>query len=136
MTEPAPVVTAHAGVFRALFDHRPQVWSFQYFPNGFIGLSHKSMADSVQCTLESPNQTNLSRFLEEALWWADAVNHRRIRFGRQQTEPHRRRRRETLAGWITLCMRVWAAALTTWTAAVTTVMGFISCRIPKLPAWL
>lgn len=54
MTEPAPVVTAHAGGFRDIFDHRCQVWSFQYSLNRFIGLSHKTMADIVRCTPGEP----------------------------------------------------------------------------------
>ena len=93
---PAPVVTAHAGVFRDLFDNQCQFRHFQHYLTGLIVLPNKSMANIARCILESTDKTNLSRFLSEAPWREDAVNRRRIRFTLQQTKPHRRRRRESL----------------------------------------
>jgi SRSO17 transposase len=93
---PAPVVTAHAGVFRDLFDNQCQFRHFQPYLTGLIVLPNKSMANIARCILESTDNTNLSRFLSEAPWREDAVNRRRIRFTLQQTKPHRRRRRESL----------------------------------------
>jgi SRSO17 transposase len=50
----------------------------------------------ARCILASADKTNLSRFLSEAPWREDAINHRRIRFRLHQTNPHRRRRRESV----------------------------------------
>jgi SRSO17 transposase len=93
---PAPVVAEHAGVFRDLCENPCQFRHFQHYLTGLIVLPNKSMANIARCTLESADNTNLSRFLSEAPWREDAVNHRRIRCMLQQTKPHRRRRRESL----------------------------------------
>jgi DDE superfamily endonuclease len=93
---PAPVVTEHAAVFRDLFDNQCQFRHFQHYLTGLIVLPNKSLANIARCILESPDKTNLSRFLSEAPWREDTVNRRRIRFMLQQTAPHRRRRREAL----------------------------------------
>src|SRR6266508_6581218 len=92
----APVVTEHAAVFRDLFDNQCQFRHFQHYLTGLIVLPNKSMANIARCILESADKTNLSRFLSEAPWQEDAINHRRIRFMLQQTKAHRRRRRESL----------------------------------------
>jgi SRSO17 transposase len=94
---PAPVVTDHAAVFRDLFDNHCQFRHFQHYLTGLIVLPNKSLASIARCILDSADNTNLSRFLAEAPWREDAVNRRRIRFMLQQTKPHRRRRRESLA---------------------------------------
>jgi len=96
MLVPAPVVTEHAAVFRDLFDNQCQFRHFQHYLTGLIVLPNKSMANIARCILESADKTNLSRFLSEAPWQEDAINHRRIRFMLQQTKAHRRRRRESL----------------------------------------
>jgi SRSO17 transposase len=93
---PAPVVTEHAAVFRDLFDNQCQFWHFQHDLTGLIVLPNKSLANLARCILESADKTNLSRFLSEASWRDDAINHRRLRFMLQQTKPHRRHRRESL----------------------------------------
>jgi hypothetical protein len=93
---PAPVVTDHAAVFRDLFDNQCQFRHFQHYLTGLIVLPNKSLANMARCILESTDKTNLSRFLSEAPWREDAINHRRIRVMLQQTTPHRRRRRESL----------------------------------------
>ena len=96
MVAPAPVVTDHAAVFRALFDNQCQFRHFQHYLTGLIVLPNKSMANITRCILDSADKTNLSRFLAEAPWREDEVNHRRIRFMLQETKAHRRRRRESL----------------------------------------
>jgi hypothetical protein len=93
---PAPVVSEHAAVFRDLFDNQCQFRHFQYYLTGLIVLPNKSMANMARCILDSPDKTNLSRFLSEAPWRADELNRRRIRFMLQQTKAHRQRRRESL----------------------------------------
>jgi hypothetical protein len=93
---PAPVVSDHAAVFRDLFENRCQFRHFQHYLTGLIVLPNKSMANIARCILDSADKTNLSRFLSEAPWWEEQVNHRRLRFMLQQTTPHRRRRRESL----------------------------------------
>jgi DDE superfamily endonuclease len=94
--DPAPVVTEHTVVFRDLFDNQCQFRHFQHYLTGLIILPNKSMANMARCILDSADKTNLSRFLSEAPWREEAINHRRIRFMLQQTRPHRRRRRESL----------------------------------------
>jgi len=105
--EPAPVVTEHAAVFRDLFDNQCQFRHVQHYLTGLMVLPHKSLANIARCTLESADKTNLSRLLSEAPWPEDAVNRRRIRLMLQQTNPHRRRRRESLLALDdTLCEHV------------------------------
>jgi hypothetical protein len=105
--EPAPVITAHATVFRDLFENQCQFRHFQHYLTGLIVLPNKSMANIARCTLESADKTNLSRFFSEAAWREDEVNRRRLRFMLHQTKPHRRRRRESLlAVDDTLCEHV------------------------------
>jgi hypothetical protein len=96
LVAPAPVVTAHAAVFRDLFDNQCQFRHFQHYLTGLIILPNKSLAHIARCILDSADKTNLSRFLSEAPWQEDEVNRRRIRFMLQQTTPHRQRRRESL----------------------------------------
>jgi SRSO17 transposase len=96
LVAPAPVVTAHAAVFRDLFDNPCQFRHFQHYLTGLILLPHKSLANCARCILESADKTNLSRVRSEAPWQEDEVNRRHIRFMLQQTTPHRQRRRESL----------------------------------------
>jgi DDE superfamily endonuclease len=104
---PAPVVIAHARVFRDLFDNQCQFRHFQYYLTGLIVLPNKSLANMARCIMESADKTNLSRFLAEAPWRADEVNRRRIRVMLQQTTPHRQRRRESIVAIDdTLCEHV------------------------------
>jgi hypothetical protein len=93
---PAPVVTAHATVFRDLFENQCQFRHFQHYLTGLIVLPNKSLANMARCILDSADKTNLSRFLAEAPWREEAVNRRRVRFMLQQTKPHRSSRRESL----------------------------------------
>src|SRR5712692_8626727 len=50
---PAPVVTAHADVFRDLFENRCQFQHFQNYLTGLIVLDNKSLANITRCVLES-----------------------------------------------------------------------------------
>jgi hypothetical protein len=93
---PAPVVTEHAAVCWDLFDHQCQFRHFQYDLTGLIVLPNKSLAHRARGILDSADTTHRSRFLAEAPWREEAVNHRRLRFMLQQTTLHRRRRRESL----------------------------------------
>ena len=93
---PAPVVTEHAAVFRDLCDNQCQFRHFQHYLTGLMVLPNKSLANIARCTLESADNTNLSRFLSEAPWREAAINRRRIQFMLQQTKLHRRLRRESL----------------------------------------
>jgi hypothetical protein len=96
MLTPAPVVTAHATVFRDLFENQCQFRHFQHYLTGLIVLPNKSLANMARCILDSADKTNLSRFLAEAPWREETVNRRRVRFMLQQTKPHRSSRRESL----------------------------------------
>ena len=93
---PAPVVTAHAEVFRDLVDNQCQFRPVQHSLTGLIVLPNKSLASIARCILASADQTTHARFLSEAPWREDEGNRRRIRFMRQQTQVHRRRRRESM----------------------------------------
>jgi hypothetical protein len=93
---PAPIVTAHAVVFRDLFENQCQFRHFQHYLTGLIVLPNKSLANMGRGILDSADKTNLSRLLSEAPWREQEVNHRRIRCMRQQTTRHRRRRRDAL----------------------------------------
>ena len=86
---PAPIVTAHADIFRDLFENRCQLHHCQYYFTGLILLDNKSLANSTRCVLESADQTNLSRFFSAAPWFQDRVNDRRVAYLLQQTKAVR-----------------------------------------------
>jgi hypothetical protein len=86
---PAPLVTAHADVFRDLFENRRQFQHFQNYLTGLIVLDNKSLANMTRCVLESADKTNLARFFSEAPWFQDRVNDRRLAYLLQQTKAVR-----------------------------------------------
>jgi hypothetical protein len=107
MVAPAPVVADQAAVFRDLFENQCQFRHFQHYLTGLIVLPNKRLAHIARCILDSADTTTLSRCLAEAPWREDAVNRRRLQFRRQPTQPHRRRRRESLVAIDeTLCEHV------------------------------
>jgi SRSO17 transposase len=81
----APIVKAHAQVFRDLFGDERQYRHFQNYLTGLIVLENKSLANISRCTLESADKTNLSRFLSEAPWSPQAIQERRIEYMMAQT---------------------------------------------------
>jgi DDE superfamily endonuclease len=87
---PAPIVTAHADIFRDLFENRRQFHHFQNYLTGLIVLDNKSLTNITRCVLESADKTNLSRFFSEAPWFQDRVNDRRLEYLLQQTHAARR----------------------------------------------
>src|SRR5712691_3086505 len=86
---PAPLVTAHADVFRDLLDNRCQLHHFQNYLTGLIVLEHKSLENITRCGLESADKTNLSRFFSAAPWFQDRVNARRVAYLLQHTKEVR-----------------------------------------------
>jgi SRSO17 transposase len=86
---PAPIVTAHADIFRDLFENRCQFHHFQNYLTGLIVLDNKSLANITRCVLESADKTNLSRFFSEAPWFQERVNDRRLTYLLQQTQAVR-----------------------------------------------
>ncbi len=86
---PAPIVTAHADIFRDLFENRCQFRHFQHYLTGLIVLDNKSLANIARCILESADKTNLSRFFSEAPWFQEQVNDRRLTYLLQQTQAVR-----------------------------------------------
>lgn len=86
---PAPLVSAHADVFRDLFENRCQFHHFQHYLTGLIVLDNKSLANITRCVLESADKTNLSRFFSEAPWFQERVNDRRLTYLLQQTQAVR-----------------------------------------------
>src|SRR5467141_3589971 len=86
---PAPLVTAHADVFRDLFENRCQFHHFQNDLTGLMVLDNKSLANRARCVLESADKTNLSRFFSDAPWFQDHVNDRRLTSLLQQTKAVR-----------------------------------------------
>lgn len=87
----APLVTAHAGAFRDLFENRCQFRHFQNYLIGLMALSNKSMANMVRCVLDSADKTRLRRvaFFSEAPWLQNQVNDRRLGYVRRQTQSVR-----------------------------------------------
>jgi len=86
---PAPIVTAHADIFRDLFENRCQFRHFQHYLTGLIVLDNKSLANITRCVLESADKTNLSRFFSAAPWFQEHVNDRRVASLLQQTKEVR-----------------------------------------------
>lgn len=90
IVEPAPIVAAHAGAFRDLFENRRQFQHFQNYLTGLMVLDNKSMANMARCVVESADKSNLSRYLSEAPWIEEQVNQRRIQYLLQQTRAVRK----------------------------------------------
>src|SRR6267143_6553422 len=86
---PAPIVTAHADIFRDLFENRCQFRHFQHYLTGLIVLDNKSLTNITRCVLESADKTNLSRFFSDAPWFQEQVNDRRVAYLLQQTKAVR-----------------------------------------------
>ena len=86
---PAPIVTAHADIFRDLFENRCQFRHFQHDLTGLIVLDNKSLANITRCVLESADKTNLARFFSDAPWFQKQVNDRRVTSLLQQTKAAR-----------------------------------------------
>src|SRR5215217_7403128 len=86
---PAPIVTAHADIFRDLFENRCQFQHFQHYLTGLIVLDNKSLANITRCVLERADKTNLSRFFSESPWFQDRINDRRVAYLLQQTKAVR-----------------------------------------------
>src|SRR4029453_4084022 len=86
---PAPLVTAHADVFRDLFENRCQFQHFQNYLTGLIVLDNKSLANITRCVLESADKTNLSRFFSEAPCCQRASNPPRLKYRLQKTQAVR-----------------------------------------------
>ena len=80
LVAPAPLVTAHAGAFRDLFENRCQFRHFHNYLPGLRVLPNKSRATIVRGGLDSADKTNLSRFCSEAPWFQAQVNDRRRRY--------------------------------------------------------
>ena len=55
---PAPLVIAHVGAFRDLFENRRQVQHFENYLTGLMVLPNKSMANIARCVVESADKTN------------------------------------------------------------------------------
>src|SRR4029450_7640943 len=93
---PAPIVPAHAAIFRDLFENRCQFQHFQHYLTGLSVLDNKSLANITRCVLESADKTNPSRFFSEAPWFPDRVNERRVEYLLQQTQAVRRPKADAL----------------------------------------
>src|SRR5882724_13449413 len=93
---PAPIVTAHADIFRDLCENRCQFRHFQHSLTGLIVLDNTSLANITRCVLESADKTNLSRFFSAAPWFQDRVNDRRVAYLLQQTKAVRRPKADAL----------------------------------------
>jgi SRSO17 transposase len=90
IVKPAPIVTTHAKYFRHLFENQCQFRHFQNYLTALMVLENKSLANISRCILESADKTNLSRFLSQAPWSDQKVNHERIKYLLNQTASHRR----------------------------------------------
>jgi SRSO17 transposase len=82
---PAPLVSEHAQVFRHLFSDQRQYQHFQNYLTGLIVLENKSLANISRCTVQSADQTNLSRFLSSAPWNPSRVKDTRLEYLLSQT---------------------------------------------------
>jgi len=83
---PAPLVSKHAEVFADLFENCKQYRHFQNYLTGLIVLPNKSMANISRCILDSADKTNISRFMSDAPWFQEQINHRRLTYLNQETK--------------------------------------------------
>jgi hypothetical protein len=86
---PAPIVTAHADIFRDLVETRCQFRHFQHDLTGLIVLENQSWATITRCVLESADKTTLSRFFSDAPWFHEQGNDRRVASLLHQTKEVR-----------------------------------------------
>jgi hypothetical protein len=86
LVAPAPLVTAHAAVFRDLCEHRGQGQHVQPDLTGLIVLDNPSLATSTRGVLDRAAQTNRSRLFSEAPWCQARVKDRRGAYRLQQTQ--------------------------------------------------
>jgi hypothetical protein len=86
---PAPLVTAHAEIFRDLFENCCQFRHFQNYLTALIVLPNKSMTNITCCILDSADKSNLSRFFSTAPWFQNQVNNRRIAYVLRETKAVR-----------------------------------------------
>ncbi len=89
IVKPAPIVKAHARVFRHLFENQCQFRHFQNYLTGLMVLENQSLANISRCILESADKTNLSRFLSQAPWSEQKVNSERVKYMLNQTVNQR-----------------------------------------------
>jgi SRSO17 transposase len=89
IVEPAPIVSKHAHPFRGLFNDERQYQHFQNYLTGLIVLENKTLANISRCILDSPDASNLSRFMSLSPWQAGEMNDKRLQYLLQQTEAHR-----------------------------------------------
>src|SRR5256885_16700402 len=75
---PAPIVTAHADIFRDLFENRCQCRHFQHYLTGLIVLDNKSLANITRCVLGAPDKTTLSPSFSTARWFQNKAKDRRV----------------------------------------------------------
>ena len=92
---PAPIVSQHAEAFKDLFENQKQYRHFQNYVTGLIVLPNKSMANISRCLLDSADKTNLSRFMSEAPWLEEQVNHRRLTYLNEETKLVRKSKSES-----------------------------------------
>src|SRR3990172_3138381 len=92
---PAPVVLQHAEAFEDLFENRKQYRHFQNYLTGLIVLPNKSMANISRCVLDSADKSNLSRFMSDAPWFEEQINHRRLTYLNQETKLVRKPKSES-----------------------------------------
>ena len=57
----APLVRAHAEVFRDLFENRNQMRHFENYLTGLMVLPNKSMTNIARCVVDSADKTRLRR---------------------------------------------------------------------------
>ncbi|NTU64341.1 MAG: transposase, partial [Chloroflexi bacterium] len=86
IVSPAPLVMAHAMVFRDLFENRRQFQHFQNYLTGLIVLPNKSLSNISRCILNSADKTNVSRFFSLAPWARESLNDRRLVYLLTQTK--------------------------------------------------
>jgi len=96
LVAPAPIVTAHADLFRDLCENRCPFHPFQHSLTGLIVLDHKRLATITRCVLERADKTTLARFFSAAPWCQDRVPDRRLVSLLQHTKDVRRPKADAL----------------------------------------
>ena len=83
-------MTAHAEIFRDLFENRCQFQHFQNYLTGLIVLDNKSLANITRsCARLVWTKPICPCFFSEAPWFQERVNDRRLTYLLQQTQAVR-----------------------------------------------
>ena len=96
ITEISPVVAKYGRLFHKVFQNQCQIRHFENYVTGLIILENKTMANMARWILDSADKTNISRFLTDAKWEAEELDHEHLQVMLEQTVKQRRKIKDSV----------------------------------------